>query len=182
MASFFESLDEKQKAFIEDQKMYFVASAAEEGRVNLSPKGGDSLRVLSSSKIAWLNLTGSGNETAAHLLKKNRITLMWCSFDKQPLILRVYGTAKAVHPRDEEWNELIHLFEETTGARQVYLVSIDEVQTSCGFGVPYFQFEGHRDTLTTLWKKRGQEAVEAYWEDRNTKSIDGFETGVLSDL
>lgn len=179
MANFFDRLEEKHQAFIRDQQIYFVATAAEEGRVNLSPKGGDSLRILSPNKIAWLNLTGSGNETAAHLLQQNRITMMWCSFDEQPLILRVYGKARSVHPRDEEWSELLALFDETTSARQIFLVDVEQVQTSCGFAVPFYEFTGHRETLTTLWEKRGEEAVEEYWDKRNRSSIDGFETGIF---
>src|SRR5210317_282022 len=116
--------------------MYFVATAGAEGMVNLSPKGMDSLRVLDDATVAWLNLTGSGNESAAHVLENGRMTIMFCSFGKQPLIMRLYGRARVVHRRDEEWARLLDLFPEYPSARQVFVMDIQMVQTSCGYGVP----------------------------------------------
>jgi predicted pyridoxine 5'-phosphate oxidase superfamily flavin-nucleotide-binding protein len=133
MAERFDSLSEKLIEFIGKQHMFFVGTAAAEGTVNVSPKGMDSFRILSPTKAAWLNLTGSGNETAAHILENSRMTIMFCSFDKQPLILRVYGQATTVHPRDEQWAELSAFFPEYTGARQIFSLDIELVQTSCGY-------------------------------------------------
>ena len=127
MSSQYSELDDKQIAFIAAQHLFFVGTAAESGRVNLSPKGRDSLKVLGPNKLLWLNLTGSGNETAAHLQRVNRMTVMFCSYDKQPLILRLYGTAKTIHPRDAQWQDMISQFPETTGARQIYEMEIEMV-------------------------------------------------------
>ncbi|WIO74754.1 pyridoxamine 5'-phosphate oxidase family protein [Porticoccaceae bacterium LTM1] len=139
----------------------------------------DSFRVLSGSKEAWLNLTGSGNETAAHVLENRRMTIMFCSFDKQPLILRLYGKAKAIHPREDEWRDLMRLFPEYTGARQVFEVDIELVQTSCGYAVPFYDLVGERPTLRKWADNRGREGVEEYWQEKNTKSLDGKDTGII---
>lgn len=165
--------------FIQEQKIFFVGTAATEGSVNVSPKGMDSLRVLSPNKVVWLNLTGSGNETAAHLLKNNRMTLMFCSFEGKPLILRLYGTANIYHPRDKEFQSSINLFSEIAGARQIIEMEVDLVQTSCGFAVPFMDFKEERSTLKTWAKKQGTDRIEDYWKEKNTKSIDGFETKIL---
>ncbi|MEQ9099675.1 MAG: pyridoxamine 5'-phosphate oxidase family protein [Imperialibacter sp.] len=168
------------KAFIEDQKIFFVGTAAEEGRVNISPKGTDAFRVLEGNRIIWLNLTGSGNETAAHLIKNDRMTVMFCAFEGKPLILRLYGTAKIYHKRDSEFRVYIGHFPENTGSRQVIEMHVDLVQTSCGFAVPYMDFKEERTTLNDWSAKQGTEGIEDYWKNRNTASIDGFETGILN--
>jgi len=144
LAKFYTELDEKLREFIESQKIFFVGTAPVEGRVNVSPKGMDSLRILNSSQLIWLNLTGSGNETAAHVLEQPRMTLMFCSFEGKPLILRVYGKARAIHARDEEWAEWSALFPEYPGARQIFLLDVDSAQTSCGFAVPNYQYQEDR--------------------------------------
>lgn len=179
MAERFESLDKKHIDFINKQKIFFVGTAADEGTVNISPKGMDSFRVISPSKVAWLNLTGSGNETAAHVLENNRMTLMFCSFEKQPLILRLYGRAKTIHSRDIEWMEKQELFPEYTGARQIFEVDLDMVQTSCGYAVPFYDHTGERPTLKKWADKRGRESVEDYWKEKNTISLDGKDTGIF---
>ena len=179
MATQYPALDDTQIKFIAEQHLFFVGTAAESGRVNLSPKGRDSLKVLGPNKLLWLNLTGSGNETAAHLQRVNRMTVMFCSYDKQPLILRLYGTAKTIHPRDPDWQASIAQFPETLGARQIYEMDIEMVQTSCGFAVPYMDFNSERDTLKNWATKKGQDGIESYWEERNQTSLDGFETGIL---
>ncbi|MEM7097494.1 MAG: pyridoxamine 5'-phosphate oxidase family protein [Pseudomonadota bacterium] len=178
MAEQFDELSDELINWIDQQPMFFVASAAPEGRVNLSPKGQDSLRVLSAKKILWLNLTGSGNETAAHLNQLNRLTLMWCAFNGPPRILRVYGTAAVIHPRDPQWLECTQLLPAELGARQYFQVTVDMVQTSCGYAVPNMQFENDRDVLTRWAQKRGQQGIEAYWDEKNQQSIDGFPTGI----
>ena len=145
----------------------------------LSPKGMDSLRVIDGSTVAWLNLTGSGNETAAHLLRNNRMTLMFCSFEKQPLILRIYGAAEAVHPRDEKWEKYQQSFPDFVGTRQFYEIRIDLVQTACGYAVPFYEFKGERSTLTKWADKKGRSGVEDYWRESNQISLDGYETDIL---
>ena len=182
MAEQFETLSEKHIAFIEKQNLFFVGTAANEGRVNVSPKGMDSFRVVNQSKVAWLNLTGSGNETAAHVLEKNRMTIMFCSFDKQPLILRLYGQAKVFHPRDANWLQQIELFPQYTGARQIFEIDLDLVQTSCGFAVPFYELVGERSTLSQWADKEGKDGVETYWKKKNTTSLDGLQTGILEDV
>jgi hypothetical protein len=179
MAKCFHELNETLTKFISAQKIFFVASAAAEGRINLSPKGYDSLRVLDSRRIVWLNLSGSGNETAAHLLASNRMTLMFCAFEDPPLILRIYGSAKTIHRRDREWNELITHFGQFPGARQIFDLRVESAQTSCGFGVPYFEFSGERCKLLEHFRAKGEEAIERGWAEKNTLSIDGLNSGII---
>lgn len=159
--------------------MFFVATAASDGHVNLSPKGLDSLRVIDPVTVAWLNVTGSGNETAAHLLEHPRMTLMFCAFDGKPLILRLYGEAKAVHPRDPEWEGLLAKFEDIPGSRQIFLLNIEFVQTSCGMAVPLYEYQGQRKQLTDWAEKSGKQGMREYWEKRNQRSIDGKPTCIL---
>ena len=169
--------------FIERQKLFFVATAAESGRVNLSPKGADSLRILDDKRILWLNLSGSGNETAGHLRLKNRITMMFCAFEGNALILRLYGSARVIHPRDADWDELIGHFPKMAGSRQLFDVTIEAVQTSCGAGVPIMAFERDRvgDELLPYYEDMGPEGVEAYWRKKNTETIDGFDTALFDE-
>ncbi len=168
----------KIKNFMELQPLFFVATAACDGRINLSPKGMDSLRVLSKQKVVWLNYTGSGNETAAHLLKNNRMTIMFCSFDKKPLILRLYGHATIYHPNDDVYQQHIDLFPNQAGARQIIDLDVDLVQQSCGFAVPYMEYKGERNQLTEWAEQKGEEGIKNYWNSKNKSSIDGFETGI----
>lgn len=181
MADQYKALNQNLTEFIQRQKIYFVSTAAADGRVNLSPKGMDSLRVINDNKIVWLNLTGSGNETAAHLQKVNRITLMFCSFDKQPMILRIYGTAQTIHTRDADWDKYSGLFEDYPAARQIFDIDIEIVQTSCGFAVPHYDFVAERETLRNWGAKRNKEDVKAYWEEKNQQSLDGFPTFILEE-
>lgn len=181
MARQFARIEDDHRRFIEAQRIFFVGSAAPEGRVNVSPKGMDSLRVMDPNRILWRNLTGSGNETAGHLRQANRITLMWCGFETRPLILRCYGTARTIHPRDAEWDTLDAAFEPALGARQLYDVTVDLVQTSCGYGVPFFDYAGERDTLTRWTEDKGAAGIRAYWAERNALTLDGAETGILDD-
>lgn len=167
--------------FIQQQKIFFVGTAAEEGRVNISPKGTDTFRVLGENKIVWLNLTGSGNETAAHLLKNNRMTIMFCAFEGKPMILRLYGTAWIFHSWDEKFQEYFRLFQDFTGARQIIEMDVDLVQTSCGFAVPYMDFKEERTILNDWSDKQGEEGIKRYWAEKNVKSIDGFETKIVNE-
>jgi hypothetical protein len=179
MAKQLESISPELIDFIENQKLFFVGTAAEEGRVNVSPKGTDSFRVINSNKIIWLNLTGSGNETAAHLLLNNRMTIMFCAFEGKPMILRLYGNAKIYHKRDNEFQEYVALFPANNGSRQIIEMEVDLVQTSCGFAVPFMDYKEEREMLNSWSAKQETEGIEAYWENKNTKSIDGFETKIF---
>ena len=169
------------KQFIEKQAVFFVGTAASNGRVNVSPKGGDSFRVIDKNKVVWLNLTGSGNETAAHLLKNPRMTIMFCAFEGKPLILRLYGNAKSYHPRDEVFQNHIGMFTANVGARQIIEMEVYMVQTSCGYAVPLMEFKEDRRILDDWAEKQGRNKIKAYWEKKNVESIDGFETGIFSD-
>lgn len=176
-----DSLNDKNIAFIQAQSMFFVATAAADGRVNMSPKGAESLRIFGPNRLAWLNLSGSGNETAAHVRELPRMTLMFCAFEGEPLILRVYGTASVIHPHDAAWAEWIALFPEWAGSRQIFEVEIDLVQSSCGTGVPEMSFVRQRlpDELVPFYEKMGPDGVARYWKRKNTLSLDGKPTGVL---
>jgi len=179
MAEQFPQLTEGLIKFIEKQRIFFTGTARASGNVNVSPKGSDSLRIINQNQLIWQNLTGSGNETAAHLLENNRMTLMFCSFEKKPLILRLYGSASAIHPNDNGWADCLALFPDNIGTRQFYLMDIELVQTSCGFAVPFMDFVSHRDTLDIWAEKKGKEGIGKYWEENNRLSIDGFETGIF---
>ena len=178
MAEQFESLSPELIDWVGQQHVFFVATAGRDGRVNVSPKGQDSLRVVNEREIVWLNLTGSGNETAAHLKDVNRMTLMWCAFEGLPRILRVYGSAEVVHPRDRAWQELSHLIPPPVGARQYFRMQLDLVQTSCGYAVPLMDFAEDRQVLTQWAEKRGPEGIRDYWQEKNRMSIDGLPTGI----
>lgn len=182
MAKQFPELADPLIKFIEEQKIYFVATAATEGKVNLSPKGHDSLKVTGPNELIWMNLTGSGNETAAHLSDTNRMTIMWCAFDGPPRILRVYGSAETIHPRDAEWDACAKHIPSQVGSRQYYKMKIDLVQTSCGYAVPLYEYASERDVLRDWADKKGRTGVEDYWEEKNTTNIDGLPTGVLGYL
>jgi hypothetical protein len=181
MAQRFDTLSDKLVSFISRQQLFFVATAAAHGRVNVSPKGMDSLRVVTNRRIVWLNLTGSGNETEAHVQETPRMTLMFCSFDKEPLILRVYGQARAVHPAAPEWQALYGLFDPIPGARQIFDLTIDLVQTSCGFGVPLFDYRGERELLRRWAENKGVDDLQRYWREKNRESIDGKIIDFLSE-
>ncbi|MEO8417973.1 MAG: pyridoxamine 5'-phosphate oxidase family protein [Methylophilaceae bacterium] len=167
--------------FIRNQHIFFVATAPAEGRVNLSPKGMDSLRVIDPSTVAWLDVTGSGNETAAHVLENGRMTIMYCAFEGKPVVLRLYGQAKVYHARDAEWGELAQRFEMIPGARQIFVLDIDLVLTSCGMGVPYLEYKDERHQLDKWAEKKGEQGIFEYWEKRNQLSLDGKPTGIFED-
>jgi Pyridoxamine 5'-phosphate oxidase len=176
MAKFFTELTNTTKDFIEEQKMFFVASAPDEGRINLSPKGMDSLRCLDEKTVAYLDMTGSGNETSAHIQQNGRMTMMFCSYTEKPLILRLYGQGEVVKMNTERWHELASNFPNYTGSRQIIVLHIDSVQTSCGFGIPIYEYKEDRIRLT-VWTK--PEPIEAYWKEKNQTSIDGLPTHIL---
>jgi hypothetical protein len=179
MGQKFKALSALHIQFIAEQKMFFVATAAPDGRVNLSPKGLDAFRVMSNNKIAWLNLTGSGNETAAHLLEHSRMTIMFCAFQGRPIILRLYGQAHALYERDSEWEMYAQHFDLIEGARQIFVMELDLVQTSCGMAVPLFEFQSQRHQLVDWAKDKGRDGVAQYWKDKNQFSLDQKPTGII---
>lgn len=177
------SLNPTLAAFIERQHMFFVATADVGGRVNVSPKGMDTLRVLDNQTTRWLNLSGSGNETAAHVRATGRMTLMFCAFEGQAMILRVYGSAKVRHPRDSDWEELLSDFPVIAGSRQIFDLTIEMVQTSCGTGVPFMAFQSNRadNELVPFYRDMGEDGVRDYWSRKNMETIDGKPTGIFDD-
>ncbi|MDO8356617.1 MAG: pyridoxamine 5'-phosphate oxidase family protein [Nitrospirota bacterium] len=180
MAQRYSELSDAHIQFIAKQKIFFVGTATADSRINLSPKGMDSLLVLGNRRIVWLNVTGSGNETSAHVQQQPRMTVMFCAFDGPPLILRLYGTARVVHPRDPEWRELFSLFPPFPGARQIFDVTIDLVQTSCGMAVPYLSYTGDRELLNEWAEKKGEEGLKQYREEKNQVSLDGIPTHIVT--
>jgi len=180
MGQQFLEVSDKLKKFICQQKIFFVGTATETGRVNISPKGMDSLRVLSSTQVIWLNVTGSGNETAAHIQQLPRMTLMFMSLEAKPLILRLYGTARAVHLNDPEWGELYAHFNPIAGARQIFDLTVDLVQTSCGMAVPFFDYVGEREQLNDWASNKGDQGIKEYWLAKNQTSLDGMPTHIAS--
>jgi len=180
MSKTFPELSDQHSRFIAEQKIFFVATATADGRVNVSPKGMDSLRIMGSKRLAWLNVTGSGNETAAHVQQNPRMTLMFCAFAGDPLILRVYGEAQAIHRNDSEWQALSAGFPPIPGARQIFDVAIDSVQTSCGMAVPFFDYRGEREQLSDWARGRGEAGLRQYWQDKNQLSIDGLPTHIAA--
>lgn len=170
---FFPALTPAHREFIAKQPVFFVATAADGARINLSPKGMDSFRVLDDRTVAYLDVAGSGNETNAHLLADGRITIMFCAFDNPALIFRIYGHGRPVLPQDADWDVTASHFTLLPGTRQIFVVAIDEVQTSCGWGVPYMAFERERETLNKYHEKHGDAARFAKYAVRTT-SIDGL--------
>lgn len=176
MGKTFEALLPEHVEFIKRQHLFFVASAPleEEGHVNLSPKGHDAFRVLSANRAAYLDMTGSGNETSAHLTENGRITVMFCAFEGPPNILRLYGKGAVHLPGSAEWEELRPLFPDLPGARQIITVDIRKVQTSCGYAVPFMSYEGDRETLARWAGQKSEEELAQYRREKNASSLDGL--------
>jgi len=175
MAEFFDTLHDKHVEMIAKQPVFFVATAAADARINLSPKGYDAFRVLAPNRVAYLDLGGSGNETHAHLAADGRITIMFCNFDRPALILRIYGRGKAVLPQDAAWAELEGRFTMLPGTRQIFDIAVESVQTSCGWGVPFMELQSERETL----KKAHRQSDPDEWmakAERRISSIDGLPT------
>ncbi len=179
MGKQYTSISDKLHDFILSQKIFFVGTATNDSRVNVSPKGMDSLRVCSANRVLWLNVTGSGNETATHIQSHPRMTLMFCAFEGTPMILRLYGEARAIHPDDAEWKSLSAYFDDLPGARQIFDLQVDLVQTSCGMAVPYLDYVGDRNQLNNWAEKRGESGIKQYWHDENQHSIDGVPSHIL---
>lgn len=181
MARQFERIDDKLERFISRQHVFFVASATATSRVNLSPKGLDCLRVLGPNRVIYRDLTGSGNETAAHLAADGRLTLMFCAFEGPPMILRLYGRGRSIFRDEAEYDALIaahYAGAEHRGARQIVDLAVDLVQTSCGYAVPLMDYSADRDVLDTWFEGRSDEEIRAYRAQKNLASIDGLPTGL----
>ncbi|GAB3887069.1 pyridoxamine 5'-phosphate oxidase family protein [Spirosoma agri] len=180
MGKFHESIKPAHREFIEKQHIYFVSSAplSADGRINLSPKGLDSFRVLSDSQVAYMDVISSGNETSAHTLENGRITIMFCSFEGAPTILRLYGKGFTVLPDTAEWEQYAPHFTIVPSTRQLIVANIDLVQTSCGFGVPLYEYAGERDIHFEWAEKKGADGLREYVQDNNLTSLDGLPTSI----
>jgi hypothetical protein len=172
----YDQLSDQHIEFIIHQQLFFVATAMSDGRINVSPKGLDSLRIVDPKQVVWLNLTGSGNETATHLREDGRMTLMFCAFEGAPMILRLYGRATSHLEGSEIWDAHIGRFPLLPGARQIILMNLDLVAISCGIGVPLFDYLGQRDLLVEWAKSKGEDGLKAYRDSRNKVSLDGKST------
>ncbi len=178
MAKLFDRITDDLCHFITAQQMFFVATAplGSTGHVNLSPKGFDSFRMLSPTRVAYLDVTGSGNETSAHLQENRRITLMFCAFQGPPKILRLYGRGYTVLPEDAEWDALSAEFTLLPGTRQIIVADLDRIQTSCGMGVPLYEPVTQREGLVTWATQKGAAGLQDYHRQNNRVSIDGLPT------
>lgn len=176
MGKQFTSLDTNLRDFIAKQKMYFVATAplAENGHVNVSPKGLDTFRVLDDHTVAYLDFTGSGAETIAHLRENGRITLMFCAFEGPPKILRLYGTGRALLPRSRSFQSLRPLFPQARGVRSIIRVKVERIADSCGYAVPQYQFIEDRRQLTAWFDRKSDAEIDQYRAEKNAESIDGL--------
>ena len=183
MATQFAKIEAGHRAFIERQKIFFVASAPPRGRINVSPKGLSSFRVLGDNDVAYLDCTGSGSETRAHLMASDdgRLTIMFCAFEGAPVILRLYGRGQSLMRGTPEYAALLPHFDEMPGARQIVRLAVDLVQTSCGLGVPLFDYREDRGGLIGYWTAKGVDHLRSYWGLKNTKSIDHLPTGFAPD-
>jgi hypothetical protein len=177
MGKVHERIDGRLRAFIEAQQIYFVATAPSGpgGHVNVSPKGhADTFAVLDSLRVGYLDLTGSGAETLAHIGENGRITIMFCAFDGPPDVVRLHGRGRVVLPDDTEFAGLLANFTPHRGARSIVVVEVERVSTSCGFAVPLFDYRGDRDLLAKWADRKGDADLEEYHRTRNAKSIDGL--------
>ena len=181
MGQRYSEISDKLKQFIENQKLFFVGTTTADSRVNISPKGMDSLRVLDKNRVVWLNVTGSGNETSTHIQENPRMTIMLTAFEGNPMILRLYGDAKVVHKNDREWEELFSLFNPIPGARQIFDLTVDLVQTSCGMAVPIYDYIEEREQLKNWAVKKGEEGLKEYWQEVNQVSLDGKPINIVSE-
>ena len=184
MAKQFSCIEPEHRDFIARQKLFFTASAASAGRINLSPKGLDALRVLGADTVAYLDHTGSGNETSAHLRADGRLTIMFCAFDGPPLILRLYGRGRVLHRGGRKYADMLAgVFGgvEPPGARQIVVLDVELVLTSCGYGVPVYAYEGERPSLPRWAESKGEEGLASYRREKNATSLDGMPTGLFDD-
>jgi hypothetical protein len=185
MAKFFDRIEPALREFIERQHIFFTASAAAKSRINLSPKGSDSFRVLDANTVAYLDQTGSGNEAAAHMRADGRLTIMFCAFEGAPMILRLYGHGRTLPRGCDEYGRLLDSAfagEEPPGARQIVVLAVESAQTSCGYSVPLYEYKEERQTLKNWASRQGGDGIRKYWRERNAVSIDGLPTGTSEAL
>jgi hypothetical protein len=176
MGKTFPEFDDRLRSFIAEQQMFFVATAplVRDGHINLSPKGLDTFRILGPKQVAYLDLTGSGVETIAHLRENGRLTIMFCAFAGAPRILRLYGSARCVQPSDADWQQLRNAFPTHPGIRSVIVMDIERIADSCGYAVPRYDFRDHRTQLNDYAERKGEAGLAEYRADKNAKSIDGL--------
>jgi hypothetical protein len=178
MGKTYTSILPNHEEFIKKQHIFFVGSAplSHDGHVNISPKGHDVFRIFSPNEVAFLDLTGSGNETSAHLIDNGRITFMFIAFEGSPMILRLYGSGEVILPETPKWDEYIQHFDLLPGARQIIMAKIHTVKTSCGFSVPYYSYSGERETLQKWASNKSDQELLEYRRKNNSKSMDGIVT------
>lgn len=182
MAKKYDQLTPNHHKFLARQHLFFTASAPNKGRVNVSPRSTDLFRILNNNSVMYLDRTGSGNETSAHIKENGRLTIMFCSVEGPPLIMRLYGTGRTVQRGSKEYSDFLasqYANEEPVGARQMILLDVDLVQTSCGFGVPMFDYKEERTQMDSWANAKGPDGIEAYWRDENQESLDGQPTGLF---
>lgn len=182
MANLTNQLSQEDITFIQKQKIFFVSTAPKIGKINISPKGlDDTFKIIDTNKVLWLNYFGSGNETAAHLLEDERMTIMFCSFEGEANILRLYCKAKAIQEKDENWKDYIKYFSVKRAARQVFELNIEFVNNSCGMGVPLYDFVSQREELVNYYDNTSKEEHIAYMKKKNQISFDGKATKLFED-
>ena len=181
MAKQFEALNPDHRDFIQRQHIFFVSSATVDSRVNISPREISALRIVNDHSVIYLDRTGSGNETAAHMLADGRLTIMFCAFTGPPQIMRLYGTGTSVGWENAEFEDLISQYyggSKPLGTRQIMRLKFDLVQTSCGYGVPLFEYKGDRNAIENWHENKGPDGIQSYWQQKNLSSIDGLPTGL----
>jgi hypothetical protein len=176
MGKLYDEIDDRLGEFIRRQHVFFVGTAPDspEGHLNVSPKGLDTFRILGPRRVAYLDLTGSGIETVAHLRENGRLTIMFCAFEGRPLILRLYGRGRVAEPGDGDWDELVAAFPDYPGARSVVVMEVRRIADSCGFAVPLYEYRGERSQLVDYARNQGPEGLEQYRARKNARSIDGI--------
>jgi hypothetical protein len=176
MGKVYDQIDDKLIEFIRGQHVFFVGTAPDgpDDHLNVSPKGLDTFRILGPNSVAYLDLTGSGVETVAHLRQNGRVTIMFCAFEGRPLVLRLYGRGRVVEPGDPEWDGLVANFPEYPGVRSVVVVDLERIADSCGFAVPLYDYKGERSQLIAYAENKGPEGLREYRDQKNRTSIDGL--------
>lgn len=179
MGTQLKKLNKEIKNFINEQKIFFVATATQDSFINLSPKGMDSLKIIDDNRVFWINATGSTNESSAHIQRDGRMTIMFCSFEKDPMIVKLIGKAKVIHKNDDQWKDVTSQLTLLPGTRQVFDLNIDIVLTVCGMAVPYFEYKGEREDLKKWAINKGDEGLKEYWAKKNQYSLNEEATNIL---
>lgn len=176
MGKNYDLLDSEIRSWLARQQVFFVASAPldRDGHINCSPKGGDTFRVLGEREVAYLDLTGSGVETIAHIQENGRIVIMFCAFDGPPKIVRLHGVGEVIYPDHDDYAALLECFPPHDGARAIVRVKLTRISDSCGYAVPLFEYSARRDILDRWAESKGAEGLAAYRAQKNRESIDGL--------